>query len=423
MERRLRREEVMTIEVLHERGMSNRAIARQLGVDEKAVRYRLWRSASGARDGRSEKPFAADPWAEAIGLWMKDAEAHRGVNLQALYEWLVAEHDYRGSYKAIQRFVRAKYPTPKLRVRRRIETPPGAQAQADWAEFRGLEIGGERRDLFAFHLVLSHSRMEAIVWSERQDELAWLAVHNGALRRLGGVPAVIRVDNTKTAIAQGAGPWGVINERYAAYARALRFHVDATRPRAPEEKGKVERRILAHKTGFHPRRRPWRGIEELQAETDAAVERSAQRRICPITGDTVWESFAAEQAALQPLPAHLPEPFDLVVQRRVSRIDATLSFEGRTYGVPFRFADELVEVRGCTATVQVWAEGEIVAEYPRHTRQRLWIDPRHYEGPSTERVEAPIPLGRMGRKLQELWALAPERRAIAQYAMLAEVAR
>jgi hypothetical protein len=29
----------------------------------------------------------------------------------------------------------------------------------------------------------------------------------------------------------------------------------------------------------------------------------------------------------------------------------------------------------------------------------------------------------MGRKLQELWDLAPERRAIAQYAALAEVAR
>ena len=41
MGRRLRREEVMTIEVLHERGMSNRAIARQLGVHEHAVRYRL----------------------------------------------------------------------------------------------------------------------------------------------------------------------------------------------------------------------------------------------------------------------------------------------------------------------------------------------------------------------------------------------
>lgn len=40
MGRRLREEEVMTIGVLHERGSSNRAIARQLDVDEKGVRYR-----------------------------------------------------------------------------------------------------------------------------------------------------------------------------------------------------------------------------------------------------------------------------------------------------------------------------------------------------------------------------------------------
>jgi transposase len=165
--------------------------------------------------------------------------------------------------------VRAHFGRPRIRVRRRVETPPGAQAQADWGEFPGLVIGGAVVTLHAFHLVLSHSRMEAIVWAEREDELAWLTVHNGALRRLGGVPAVIRVDNTKTAIAHGAGPWGSINERYAVYARTLRFHVDATRPRAPEEKGKVERRILAHTTGFDPRRRAWRDIVELQAATDA----------------------------------------------------------------------------------------------------------------------------------------------------------
>jgi transposase len=165
----------MTIEVLHERGLSNRAIARQLGVHEHAVRYRLRRQASGAADGRGGKRFAAQPWCEAIAYWMQ-TQAERGVNLQALYEWLVAEHGYAGSYKAIQRFVRAKYPRPRLRVRRRVETPPGAQAQADWAEFRGMQVGGVLGTLFAFYLVLSHSRMEAIVWSEATDELAWLAV-------------------------------------------------------------------------------------------------------------------------------------------------------------------------------------------------------------------------------------------------------
>jgi transposase len=422
MERRLRREEVVTIEVLHERGMSNRAIARQLGVDEKAIRYRLWRQSTGAHDGRSEKRFAAEPWAEAIAHWMRERGTEHGINLQVLTEWLVAEHGYTGSYKAIQRFVRAKYPRPKLRVRRRVETPPGAQAQADWAEFPGIVVGETAVDLSAFHLVLSHSRMEAIVWSERQDELAWLAVHNAALKRLGGVPGVIRVDNTKTAIAQGAGPWGVINERYATYARTLRFHVDATRPRAPQEKGKVERRILAHKTGFDPRRNGWRDLAELQAATDLAVRRSAERRICPATGLSVWESYHAERRCLTALPALLPEPFDLVAQRRVGR-DATVAFEGRTYSVPFRFADQVVEVRGCAVAVQVWAEGQIVASHPRHTRARLLLDPAHYDGSSTDRVMAPVPLGRMGRRLQELWALAPERRPIDYYAACAEVAR
>jgi transposase len=422
MERRLRREDVMTIEVLHERGVSNRAIARQLGVHEYTVRNRLARQASGRPDGRANKLFAAAPWAAAIAEWMRVAEAGAGLNGRALYEWLVTEHGYGGSYKAVQRYVRAHYAPPRLRVRRRVETPPGAQAQADWGTFLDVVIGDTAVTLHAFHLVLSHSRMEAIVWAQRQDELAWLSVHNGALRRLGGVPAVIRVDNTKTAIAHGAGPWGTVNERYAVYARTLRFHVDATRPRAPEEKGKVERRILAHKVGFDPRRRTWRDVAELQAATDIAVRQAAERRPCPATGEPVWQSFLAEQPCLQPLPAVLPEPFDLVAQRRVAR-DATVSFEGRTYSVPFRFAEQVVEVRGCADTVQVWAAGAVVAAHPRRTRQRLLIDPTHYDGPSTDRVEAPTPLGRMGRKLQEIWALAPQRRPIDLYAALAEVAR
>ena len=411
----------MTIEVLHERGMSNRAIARQLGVHENAVRYRLARQAAQARDRRADKVSSVAPFSEAIAHWM-GAAASSGLNGLALYEWLVAEHGYASSYKAVQRFVRAHYPQPRLRARRRVETPPGAQAQADWAEYPGIALGGERVDLSAFHLVLSHSRCEAVVWSVRQDELAWLSVHNAAFTRLGGVAAVVRVDNTKTAIVRGAGPWGVVNERYAAYARALRFHVDATRPWSPEEKGKVERRVLAQRTGFDPYREEWRDLSELQARSDAAVHASAERRTCPATGLSVWESFLAEQKLLTPLPGVLPEPFDRVAQRRVGR-DATVSFEGRTYSVPFRFAEQMVEMRGCTATVQAWAEGAIVASHPRRTRWRLVIDPSHYDGESTERVQAPVPLGRMGRRMQEILALAPERRPIDQYAAYAEVAR
>ena len=146
-----------------------------------------------------------------------------------------------------------------------------------------------------------------------------------------------------------------------------------------------------------------------------------RRRRCPATGTSVAEAFEEERRHLGALPA-LPEPFDLVAQRRVG-IDATVRFEGRTYSVPFAFVGREVELRGGAKHVECWADGRVVAVHPRHSRERIVIDPSHYEGPSTERVAAPVPLGRMGRRLQALWALIPDRRSIDFYAELAEAAR
>ncbi len=45
--------------------------------------------------------------------------------------------------RAVQRYVRRHhYRPPRLRARRRVETPPGAQAQIDWGEFPGVRIRG-----------------------------------------------------------------------------------------------------------------------------------------------------------------------------------------------------------------------------------------------------------------------------------------
>ena len=110
------------------------------------------------------------------------------INVRALYDYLVHEHAYGGSYRSVLRFVRAKYPAPRLRPYRRVETPPGAQAQADWGERAGLDIGRGPQALYAFVMVLSYSRKEVVVWSERMDQLAWHHAHNEAFRRLGGIP-------------------------------------------------------------------------------------------------------------------------------------------------------------------------------------------------------------------------------------------
>ena len=98
-------------------------------------------------------------------------------------------------------------PAPAIRARRRVETPPGAQAQVDWAEFPDVVLGHELVDLVALVMTLSWSRKRAVVWARSKDMLSWQACQMACFRRLGGAPAVLRIDNVKTAIAKGAGAW------------------------------------------------------------------------------------------------------------------------------------------------------------------------------------------------------------------------
>jgi hypothetical protein len=252
--------------------------------------------------------------------------------------------------------------------------------------------------------------------------LAWLSCHSRAFERLGGVPATVRVDNEKTAVARGAGAWGIINPAYRRYADALRFHVDACPPRAPRCKGKVERKVSDQRLSLNPYGQRFSDLAALQAWTDERLEARAGRRICPSTGSSVEDAWRGEREVLTPLPDPMFEPFDVAVRVEV-KPDCLVAFCGRQYSVPFRFVGQVVEVRGLAAAVEVWKGGERIARHERHSDRRLVLVQSHYDGPSTANVIAPPPLGRMGARIQELAARPAPMRSIEFYAALAEVAR
>jgi transposase len=423
-------EQIVTIQVLHERGQSQRQTAQLLGVSEGAVRYHLHRAHDRAADGR-QKPSLIEQLGltEAVAHWwqaqVEILREQRPPSVQLLHEFLRDEYDYSGSYKSVRKFVRARFGRPPIRPFRRIETPPGAQSQSDWGEFRQVDLGDPDgpTTVYAFVMVLSHSRKEAVVWSRSMDQLAWHRVHNEAYRRLDGVAAVNRIDNLKTGIAHGCGAWGQINEQYRVYARTMGFHIDACEVRAPEQKGKTERRVGDCK-GLSIAGQHFDGLEGLQAWTDADRTARAGTRICPVTGLTVAASWEAEKPFLRPLPKFLPEPFDLVMTVPVHK-DCVAHFEGRSYVVPFVYAHRTVEVHGCSECVQILdpQTGKLLVSYPRHTQERIWIDQACYDGPGTAKVLPPKPLGRMARKLQEIAALPVQQRPVDLYAAMAEVAR
>ena len=100
-----------------------------------------------------------------------------------------------------------------------------------------------------------------------------------------------------------------------------------------------------------------------------------------------------------------------------------VSFEGRRYSVPFHLVGQQVEVRGLAGRVQILKDAAVVAEHPRGTDALVLRDEAHYEGKSTDRVRAPMPLGRMGRRLQDIAASKVQHRSIDLYVQLVEVAR
>lgn len=211
---RLTKEHQVTIKILQEQGQPNTEIARMLQVSEGTIRYHQRRRQQGATDHR-KKPCLIEQvgLVEDIGRWWESASAAhpgRSPNVQELHDWLVQEHGYQGSVKSVRKYVRGRFERPPLRPWRRIETPPGLQAQVDWSEEREVDLGdGEGpRTLYTFHLKLSHSRKQVDIVCPGCDQMWWHTAHVEAFRRIGGVPAVIRIDNLRTGVASGAGPWG-----------------------------------------------------------------------------------------------------------------------------------------------------------------------------------------------------------------------
>lgn len=187
---------------LHQRGWSNRRIARELGIDRGTVARQLragppranaaipltgttpalsdpnaaisliGAGSSGAvpapEPGGSEcagaDPLAAipdgrgrrsdcEPWRALIV-----AKVELGLSAQRIYQDLVSTHGFAASYHSVQRFVRrlgASRPLPF----RRLECAPGEEAQVDFGS--GIPItpaDGKRRQTHVFRIVLSHSR-------------------------------------------------------------------------------------------------------------------------------------------------------------------------------------------------------------------------------------------------------------------------
>ncbi len=391
--------ELMMILELHRQGVSITAIARRTGRDPKTVRKYIERGieapAYGPRSvGRPSKLASFMDFLRERVTAFPDLSAARLTRE-------IRELGYIGAYTAVKRYLAAIRPEngPKP-YEVRFETPPGVQAQVDFARFvvDFTDDPGISRIVWLFSLVLGHSRFIFARYVLHQDLQALLRCHMQAFTALGGVPIEILYDRMKTAVT-GEDDQGhiVYNRSLLALARHYRFQPRACRPYRAKTKGKVERPFSYIRQDFFLGR-SFRNLEDLNTQLIDWLDTVANVRVHGTTQRIVAEAFAAEQHELQTLPEHR---FDAVLklERRVSH-DGFVAIGGNFYSVPDR-TRRIVEVQQLPDLVRILDLGKVVAEHPvLEGRKQYRIDRSHRTGGNgaTRRtgIAAGATIGRIG---------------------------
>ena len=260
----------------------------------------------------------------------------------------------------------------------RLSTLPGEQGQVDWGHFGKLRVGKAERNLMAFVMVLSWSRMVYLRFFLDARMPNFLRGHELAFETFGGVPRVLLYDNLKSAVLERVGDAIRFNEQFLRMAAHYRF---APRPCAPgrgNEKGRVERQIRFIRDSFFAAR-TYKDLDDLNAQAAQWCEQVAATRPCP--GDrarAVRDVFAEERPRLMTSP-ETRFPCDEIVPVQVGKTPY-VRFDLNDYSIPHTQVQRLLTVHADPERVRVTDGAHVLADHPRsYERDRQVEDPAHVQ--------------------------------------------
>jgi len=357
-----------TILALQQRGWSKRRIARELDLDRATVRKYLAAAeaksptpqtgsaasspAKSATDPQTGSPAGCgptslcEPWREQI-----EAALARGLSMQRIYQDLVVERQFAGSYFAVRRFVVRLVGKQELPFRR-MECGPGQELQVDFGQGAWVVENGQRRRPHLFRAVLSCSRKgySEVVW--RQTTESFIRCLENAFRHYGGVTVTVVIDNLKAGVLRADWYDPELNPKLEDFARHYGTAILPTKPAMPRHKGKIEAGVKYAQNNAVAGRTFTSLAEQNRFLTE--WERTvADTRIHGTTRQQVGKLFTTvEQPALRPLPAMVFPVFEEA--RRTVHRDGYFEFRRAYYSVPPEYVGQAIWVRRETRLIRVY---------------------------------------------------------------------
>jgi transposase len=365
--------DVMDIVALKRQGLSERQIARRLGMSRKTVHKYLEDPEACERGRRPvERESKLDSYEGNIRAWLSEDPEYKAT---WIYDHL-RPLGYTGSYDPVKRKVHELKEESQRIAYMRFESEPGCQAQVDFGEFQVAREDGTVGKYYLFSMILGYSRKIYGEFIERCDLPTFLDCHIRAFSEFGGVPGEILYDRMRNVYIGRVAGKSKFNATVQGFAVHYGFKPRVAPAYAAWVKGKVERPFSFIREGF------WRGYGftclEI-ANRDLAEWLSVKdERVHGTTHEVVRVRFERELPCLQPMP-HRPFDTSYRVYRKVHK-DCTVCFEGNSYVVPHTLVGKTIVLRVKDKIMRVFADNRLVVAYAiPNGRGHLVQDRRFYE--------------------------------------------
>jgi transposase len=361
-------------------GISQREVARQLGIARKSVRKAVERACP--IEYTLKVPRACpilDSFKPIIDAWLdQDRQAprkqrHSGARV---HERLVAEHDFQGSLRSVSRYVsgrrKAEIASPVFAP---MDYPPGFEIQIDWGEGT-VVLNGHSTVLFFFCARLPFSKATFVRAYAKDDMPSFLDAHNHLFQYLHGVPGQLAYDNLKSAVIKVlTGRKRILNRRLVELKSHYLFQTRFCNVASGNEKGHVENSVKRTERTYLTPIPHVMGLVELNVFLMAHCVNDLQR-VCKQTGKTYGELLGQETLQFRRLPV---DPF-LACVVEPARIDkqSTVIHNRCRYSVPVRYARQHSRLRIYAERIEILIGDEIVVSHERGEPGQWRLEFEHY---------------------------------------------
>lgn len=343
----------LTVKTLLSRGLSQRAISNQLGINRKTIKkyFEEFQNSDIVSTPKINKKRTLDVFKEDIEQWL--SESLTGVLIQ---EKLRIDKGVNVSYATVSRFLK-QFKTPEVYIP--LIAKPGEEAQVDFGYLGRFEKDNKLVKVWCFSIVLSHSRYSYHCLVTNQSVNSFINSHIESFEYFGGVPLTVKIDNLKAGVDIPNFYEPTIQRQYAEFLQYYNSCPITARIRRGQDKGKVEAGVKYVKNNFL-KRINHKDFYKLQKDlldwTNNICNKRLHGTIKKIPKDLFFDK---EKICLNALPDRRYQMFKIEL-RKVNNY-GHISFKNNFYSVPYQYIGKTLTIKVTETIIKVYDDINEVA--------------------------------------------------------------